>query len=234
MQFTFNPIGVIHSCFKEKFGIPRQPGLAPASRATLELYPPYNQKEALRGVEDFSHLWVLFVFHHNLGQPWRPTVRPPRLGGNRRLGVFATRSGFRPNPIGLSVVKLCRIGDEGSGPLLYLQGGDFVDGTPVLDIKPYIPYADSLSDAQGGFANQAPPAGLEVRFSPQAEEQLSGLAIPDFQALIRQIIEQDPRPAYRSGEDEEHFYGIALYDFNVRWCIRDGKAWVIGVEAQVG
>lgn len=228
MRFTFDSIGTIHSCFKEKFGIPRQPGLAPASRASLELLPPYNQKEALVGLEKFSHLWVLFVFHHNLEQSWRPTVRPPRLGGNQRLGVFATRSGFRPNPIGLSVVELIGVDSAGPSPLLHLKGGDFVDGTPVIDIKPYIPYADSLPEAFGGFADRAPLSTLEVVFSPEAERQLAQRAIPDLKSLICQVIGQDPRPAYRSGSDDR-CYGVALYDCNVRWCIQDGKALVLSL-----
>lgn len=157
-MFQFAPIGVIRSCFRQKFGIPRQPRLVPAARATLELLPSYAQPEAVRGLEGFSHLWLLFVFHGIPAGHWQPTVRPPRLGGNQRMGVFATRSSFRPNPIGLSAVALERIEISAGRVVLHLAGVDVLDGTPVLDIKPYVPYADSIPEAVGGFANEAPGA----------------------------------------------------------------------------
>ncbi len=155
------PVGVIESCFKEKFGIPRQPGLVEAACASLRLLPPYDRAEAVRGLEGFSHVWLIFGFHATAAQGWRPTVRPPRLGGNARLGVFATRSTFRPNPLGLSVVRLLDI-DTRRGVQLQLAGGDLLNGTPVYDIKPYLPYADALSEAVGGFAPDGPARPLPV------------------------------------------------------------------------
>lgn len=216
-MFTFTPIGVIHSCFKEKFGIPRQPGLVPAARATLELLPPYNRTEAVRGLEDFSHIWVTFVFHACLGEDWKPTVRPPRLGGNRRLGVFATRSTHRPNPVGLSAVKLERIEAGPGSVLLHLKGADLMDGTPVLDIKPYLPYSDVISGATGGFAAGAPDALFEVNFSQSALDRCA--AVTDLELLIRQILSQDPRPAYYGRSDEERIFGMKLLDYDVKWAV---------------
>jgi tRNA-Thr(GGU) m(6)t(6)A37 methyltransferase TsaA len=195
-MFHFAPIGVVRSCFREKFGIPRQPGLASAARATLELLPPYNQPAAVRGLEGFSHLWLVFAFHGIPAGRWQPTVRPPRLGGNRRLGVFATRSTFRPNPIGLSAVKLERIATDHGKVVLHLAGVDVLDGTPVLDIKPYLPYADCIPTATGGFATEVPPSGLAVEFSPAAAAFCAALPVGDPRELITQLLRQDPRPAY--------------------------------------
>lgn len=158
MKFEIDTLGIIRSPYKEKFAIPRQPGLVKSARARLELLPPYDQPDVLRGIEQFSHLWLSFVFHQTMAQGWHPTVRPPRLGGNERVGVFATRSTFRPNPLGLSVVELHGVGRERGKLWLELGAVDLLDGTPVVDIKPYIPYADSLPDARGGFAPEAPPA----------------------------------------------------------------------------
>jgi tRNA (adenine37-N6)-methyltransferase len=138
-MIAFTPIGIVHSPFKEKFGVPRQPGIATAARATLELLPPYDREEALEGLSGFSHVWLVFVFHATAAQGWQPSVRPPRLGGNVRVGVFASRSMFRPNPIGLSVVELEGYGREDGRLVLHVKGADLIDGTPVLDIKPYIP-----------------------------------------------------------------------------------------------
>lgn len=214
-MFTFTQIGVIHSCFREKFGIPRQPGLVPAARAVLELLPPYNRAEAVRGLEGFSHIWVSFVFHACRGEPWKPTVRPPRLGGNRRLGVFATRSTRRPNPIGLSAVELERIEAGPGRVLLHLKGADLMDGTPVLDIKPYLPYADVIPGATSGFAAQAPAALFEVNFSQPALERCA--AVPELELLIRQILSQDPRPAYHGKSDGKRIFGMKLLDYDVKW-----------------
>lgn len=230
MEFTFRPVGIIRSCFKEKFGIPRQPGLVPAARARLELLPPFNRAEALRGLEEFSHLWLLFVFHASPDTPNQTTVRPPRLGGNRRLGVFATRSTHRPNPIGLSVVELLGIAEHQGQWRLELQGADLLDGTPVLDIKPYLPYADALPDAHGGFADCAPEPTLRVDFTPEALVRCRELAgeRPGLHALIEQILQYDPRPAYRKGQEVERIYGLRLFDLDVRW--RAGEGWARVVE----
>ena len=233
-MYRFSPIGVIHSCFKEKFGIPRQPGLAPAARAVLELYPPYARREALTGLDAFTHIWVVFVFHAHLNRGWRPTVRPPRLGGNRRLGVFATRSGFRPNPVGLSVVRLAglRVGPEGAK--FDLEGGDFLDGTPVLDIKPYLPYADCVPDADAGFAGQAPPQ-MPVTFSASAEadcRRIEGQGYAGLKRLIVQVLANDPRPAYYSGycgPDHSRHHGMCLYDLDVRWVVRQDRIEVVTI-----
>ncbi len=176
-MFRFAPIGIVRSCFREKFGIPRQPGLAPAARATLELLPPHNQPAAVRGLEDFSHVWLVFVFHGVPASRWQPTVRPPRLGGNRRLGVFATRSPFRPNPIGLSVVALDRIVTGQGRVALHLSGVDVLDGTPVLDIKPYLPYADRVPDRDRRFRQRPSGGGIGGGLQPGGGGGLRGLAV---------------------------------------------------------
>ncbi|MGE4488701.1 MAG: tRNA (N6-threonylcarbamoyladenosine(37)-N6)-methyltransferase TrmO [Kiritimatiellales bacterium] len=209
---NFEPIGIIHSCFKEKFGIPRQPGLVKSATATLELLPPYNVEEALRGIDEFSHLWILFVFHESVIEKFQPTVRPPRLGGNTRIGVFATRSPFRPNPIGLSVVGLKSV----SGTTLELAGGDFLDGTPVLDIKPYIPYADSIPEARGGFAPDAPVPQNIVSFTPEATAVFQTLE-KSQQQLIRDVLTYNPRPAYQS-DNPDRTYGTRLFNLDIKWC----------------
>lgn len=217
-DYTFSPIGIIRSPFVEKFGIPRQPGLAPAVRAQLDLLPPYNDPQALAGLEHCSHLWLQFVFHRPPSDQWRPRVRPPRLGGNRSLGVFATRSPLRPNPIGLSVVKLEAVKQQGGRLWLELSGIDLLDGTPVLDIKPYVPYTDSLPEAENRFADSA-PEWVEVVFMPEAEagcRVLGGRTGEDWEALVRQILQQDPRPQYQK-PDPTRRYGMTLKDAEVRW-----------------
>lgn len=229
MNFTFTPIGIIHSPFKQKFGVPRQPGLAPAARALLELLPPYDRDEALAGLADFSHVWLVFVFHATARQGWSPTVRPPRLGGNTRVGVFASRSTFRPNAIGLSVVELAGFGREDGRLVLHLRGADLVDGTPVLDIKPYLPYVDSIPNAAGGFAAGAPEVRLAVRFTPQSEQQIAARAPthPQLRELIEQVLGADPRPAYRGAETAQRVYGMRLLDFDLRWRMEEGAAVVV-------
>ena len=229
MNFTFTPIGIIHSPFKEKFGVPRQPGIAPAARATLELLSPYDRDEALEGLAGFSHVWIVFVFHATADQGWSPTVRPPRLGGNVRVGVFASRSTFRPNPIGLSVVELVGFGREDGRLVLHLRGADLIDGTPVLDIKPYVPYVDSIPNASGGFAAGAPEVRLAVRFTPEAAAQIAAResAHPQLRELIMQVLGADPRPAYREDEPAERVYGMRLLDFDLRWRIEGACAVVV-------
>ncbi|MEH6799159.1 MAG: tRNA (N6-threonylcarbamoyladenosine(37)-N6)-methyltransferase TrmO [Halopseudomonas sabulinigri] len=214
MNYSLEPIGVVHSCFSEKFAIPRQPQLAPAATGTLELFAPYNQPEALAGLEQVSHLWLLFIFHAAESGPKHLRVRPPRLGGNQRIGVFASRATHRPNPLGQSVVKLESIVD---GKLL-LSGIDLLDGTPVLDIKPYVPYADSLPHARNDLA-PAPPAPIAVTWSPlartQAEQQGARLH-SDLLSLIEQCLAQDPKPAYQQPAPTRE-YGARFWDLNVRW-----------------
>ena len=215
MDFEFKPIGIIRSCYGEKFGIPRQPGLVRSATATLELLPPCNVPDALRGLEAFSHVWILFVFHQSAQDEWKATVRPPRLGGNERIGVFASRSNFRPNPIGLSVVELLSV----EGTTLKLGGGDFLDGTPVLDIKPYIPYADRVPEAQGAFAANAPEPVNRVEFTAralQAVQTLENEALPALRQIICDMLAYNPRPAYQN-DDPDRIFGTRLFDLEVQW-----------------
>lgn len=232
MSFTFQPIGTIHSPWKEKFAVPRQPGLIQDGGGELRLLPPYNQPEAVRGLEAFSHLWLLFIFHQTMAGGWRPTVRPPRLGGNARMGVFATRSTFRPNPIGMSLVELKHIRTEKGEVVLELGSLDLVDGTPIVDIKPYLPFAESIPDARAGFAQEAPEASMPVVFSPQALQQIAhyGSRYPHLERFITEVLAQDPRPAYRKGEEPEREYAVWLLDFNVRWRVDATGTLVTAVE----
>lgn len=215
MSFQLDTLGIIHSCYQEKFAVPRQPGLAPSAWATLEVLAPYNQPEAFAGLEAFSHLWLTFIFHENLHKGWKTKVRPPRLGGNQKQGVFATRSTFRPNGLGLSVVKLEGI-ELDQGVRLRLSGIDLVDATPVVDIKPYLPWADSLPEAQANWAPEAPQLHPVV-FSEQALQQLD--ARPESQGLmqlVQEVLSQDPRPAYQKASSER-LYGVRLAGVNVRF-----------------
>ena len=231
-EFSFEQIGVIRSPYKEKFAVPRQPGLVQHGHGELHLLPPYNQADAVRGLEAFSHLWVLFVFHQTMEGGWRPTVRPPRLGGNARMGVFATRSTFRPNPIGMSLVELKEIRCHKDQVILQLGSLDLVDGTPVVDIKPYLPFAEALPDAQASYAQQAPLANVEVSFTPELENQFLHLEkrYPHLRAFIQDVLAQDPRPAYRKGEETGKAYAVWLHDFNVRWRVTDAGFEVFALE----
>ncbi len=214
MSYSFEPIGVVHSCFAEKFAIPRQPRLAPAASGVLELFPPYDKAEAVAGLEGVSHLWLLFVFHAAGHGQQHLRVRPPRLGGNRRIGVFASRATHRPNPIGQSVVRL----DAIEAGRLYISGIDLLDGTPVLDIKPYVPYADALDDAHNSLADAA-PLQLPVSWTPaalqQAQQQAQRLQQPVV-ALVEQCLAQDPKPAYQQ-PDAARQYGVQFWDIDVHW-----------------
>lgn len=230
--FTFNEIGRIHSPYKEKFAVPRQPGLVEDGGGELHLLPPYNQAEAVRGLEAFSHLWVMFIFHQTMEGGWRPTVRPPRLGGNARVGVFATRSTFRPNPLGMSLVELKGIRCQGQDVVLELGSLDLVDGTPVVDIKPYLPFAESQPQALAGFAQSAPDASMPVTFSEHAESQLAAnlARYPHLRRFITQVLAQDPRPAYRKGEDIARDYAVSLLEFNVKWRVIADQNQVISLD----
>lgn len=220
-QYTFTAIGTLHSPFREKFGIPRQPGLAPHAISRLVLLPEYATAECIAGLGDFSHLWLTFIFHATAEQGWQASVRPPRLGGNERRGVFATRTMFRPNPIGLSVVELIDIVDGAFGKELLLRGADLLDGTPVIDIKPYLPYADSIPTAHAGFATTAPTL-LTVLWSDQALQDAISLNLSaDLRALINEVLAQDPRPAYRANQKDEREYGVWLENINVRFTVDD-------------
>ncbi|MDF2785887.1 MAG: tRNA ((37)-N6)-methyltransferase [Pantoea eucrina] len=230
-EFAVTQIGVIRSPWKEKFAVPRQPGLVQDGGGELHLQAPYNQPEAVRGLEAFSHIWILFMFHQTMAGGWRPTVRPPRLGGNARMGVFATRSTFRPNPVGMSLVELKGIRCEKSQVILQLGSLDLVDGTPVIDIKPYLPFAEALPDARAGYAQAAPEATMPVRFSAVAQQQIQQQAhMPQLQRFITEVLAQDPRPAYRKGESLDREYAAWLLDFNVRWRIDEAGTEVIAVD----
>lgn len=227
-QIAFTPIGTIHSCYGEKFGIPRQPGLVKSATATLELRPPFNTPDALRGLEAFSHLWVVFVFHQSIREQWKAMVRPPRLGGNERVGVFASRSNFRPNPIGLSVVELSEV----DGSTLKFGGGDFLDGTPVLDIKPYIPYADRIPGATGAFAEHAPEPINNVEFTDETEHSIQIMEDenrPALRQLICDMLAYNPRPAYQSN-DPNRMFGTRLFDLELRWRQTGTAVQVVQVE----
>ena len=213
-EFSMRVIARIHSDFATKFGVPRQSGLVDALESTVVFEPEYRNMDALRGLEDFSHLWLVWVFDKAVRRDWSPTVRPPRLGGNRRMGVFATRSPFRPNPIALSSVKLAGIEQTAEqGPVLHIRGADLMDGTPILDIKPYIPYADAHPEALGGFA--AVPAGetLEVLISPDMLEKIP----PERREALRGVLAQDPRPHYQ--DDPERIYGFGFAGMEVKFSV---------------
>lgn len=233
-EFVFNQIGTIRSPYKEKFAVPRQPGLVEDGGGELLLLPPYNQAEAVRGLSEFSHLWVMFVFHQTMEGGWRPTVRPPRLGGNARMGVFATRSTFRPNPLGMSLIELKGIRTQGSEVVLELGSLDLVDGTPVVDIKPYLPFAESHPQARAGFAQAAPASDMPVYFSAHAEQQLrqQQRRYPNLRRFVTQVLAQDPRPAYRKDEDNGREYAVWLLEFNVRWRIVGSQTEVLSLDAR--
>lgn len=233
-DFHFQCIGRVRSCFTEKFGIPRQPGLANAAEAVIELFPPFDCEEACAELRGFSHVWVVFVFHQAIRDEWKPTVRPPRLGGNQRIGVFASRSPFRPNPIGMSAVELQAIECDDGHCRLLLRGADLLDGTPVLDIKPYVPYTDALPEARGGFAAQPPEKSLTVGFTPAAAEQCAKweqACYPGLALLIEQVLGLDPRPAYCTERDEQKVYGMRLYDLDVKWVVNGNQVEVLAVVA---
>ncbi|EKO3456012.1 tRNA (N6-threonylcarbamoyladenosine(37)-N6)-methyltransferase TrmO [Vibrio fluvialis] len=227
---TIEPIAVIESPYKEKFAVPRQPRLVPSATARVKLLGESNCPEAVRGIEQFSHLWLLFLFDQNLQAGWKPTVRPPRLGGNERIGVLASRSTFRPNGIGMSAVKLRGVSKQGDQIYLDLGNVDLVDGTPIIDIKPYIPYSDSIADAQGGYA-EAEPEQAEVTFSAAALETLQRL--PDGQvqqAVIGEVLAQDPRPAYKKNKPDMKEYAVNLYDLNVKFMVNGNLVTVTAIE----
>jgi len=217
-KFVIEPVGVIHSCFTEKFGIPRQPGLVKSATASLELLPRFNREEMIRGLEGFSHIWVHFLFHQTVDEGWKATVRPPGLGGKKRVGVFATRSPHRPNHMGISAVKLVAVRKVKTRFMLDLSGIDFLDRTPVFDIKPYVVYSDSIGSATGGYSTGEGSADISLQFSEQAMEfcqiyeQQTGRKIAQ---LIEEMIWHDPRPASQKGTRNR--FGMLLWDVNIRW-----------------
>lgn len=224
-------VAICRTPYKQKFGIPRQPGLVDV-KGYIELQGEFNSIDAVRGIEQYSHLWLLFCFHENLAQGWKTTVRPPRLGGNEKLGVFATRSTFRPNGIGQSVVKLHRVIYDNKRVRLEISGMDLLDNTPIIDIKPYIPFSDAIDDAQGGIAQHAPEL-IEVIFTEQAKQQIKQFEKQDkyvqLHSLIENVLAQDPRPAYKKAKDDPKLYQVALYDLDIFWRIVDEKIHVLSL-----
>ncbi|MCI5485527.1 MAG: tRNA (N6-threonylcarbamoyladenosine(37)-N6)-methyltransferase TrmO [Clostridiales bacterium] len=224
-EISINVIARMHSDFATKFGIPRQSGLVEELRSTIVFEPEYRNNDSLRGIEDFSHLWIIWQFSEAVRQGWSPTVRPPRLGGNTRMGVFATRSPFRPNNLGLSCVRLLDVEHtEKYGTVLHVGGADLMDGTPIFDIKPYIPYSDCKPDASGGFTDQAADFLLTVDFP---EELLGKLPEQKREAAIG-VLSHDPRPSYQ--KNEERVYGLTFAGFNIRFMVRDKLLTVLAVE----
>ncbi len=213
------PIAHIHSPYAEKFGVPRQGNLAPSVESVIEFTPAYRNPDCLRGMEQFSHLWLIWGFDRN-GSDWSPTVRPPRLGGNVRLGVFATRSPFRPNGLGLSVVRLLAVEADGT---LRVSGADMVDGTPIYDIKPYIPYADSLPEATAGFT-ETPWEPLSVQWETSLPPNLPA----HWRAALEETLAQDPRPAYH--EDPQRVYHLILLPYDVSFRVENGVAHVLSLR----
>lgn len=217
---TLSPIAYTRSCFRDKFGVPRQPGLTQHAHAELLIEPPFDREDAFRGLESASHLWLTFQFHEAVRADWRPVVRPPRLGGNKKIGVFASRSPFRPNSLGLSVVRNGGLARKEGRLVLHISDHDLIEGTPILDIKPYLPFADSVPDASLGWADSPPTERLPVRFCPEADEQLKQLPsdrYPELRLLIEDVVSYDPRPSFRRGREEDRIYGAHLYDLNVRF-----------------
>ncbi|WP_158967384.1 tRNA (N6-threonylcarbamoyladenosine(37)-N6)-methyltransferase TrmO [Paraglaciecola sp. L3A3] len=231
MSLDIKPIGLIRTPYKQKFAIPRQPGLVKSAVGTILFTSEFNDPNYLRGIEQFSHLWLLFHFHQTADKGHSPLVRPPRLGGNEKLGVFATRSTFRPNSIGMSVVEFDSVQFKNKQLNLQVRGIDLLDNTPILDIKPYIPYADNIENAQGGFANQAPSC-MQVKFSLDATQQINAYVkqYPQLEILISQVLQQDPRPAYRNKQELEKVYGMTLYEFNIQWQVSENCNHVLNIE----
>ncbi len=218
-------IARIHTDFASKFGVPRQSGLVPSLRGTIVFEPAFRVPEALRGIETFSHLWLIWQFSQAIRETWSPTVRPPRLGGNTRMGVFATRSPFRPNGLGLSSVRLEGVDwDTPDGPVLTVSGADLVDGTPIFDIKPYLPYTDSHSDANGGFTDPVARETLEV----VCPAELLALVPPESRDALLGVLACDPRPSYQ--RDAKRAYGLLFAGCNVRFSVEGRTLTVLSVE----
>ena len=219
------PIAHIRTDFKEKFGIPRQSGNAPSLTGRVVFEPEYRNPDALRGIEGFSHLWLIFDFSEAHRTEWSPTVRPPRLGGNQRMGVFATRSPFRPNNIGLSCVRLIGVEKTANdGDVLVVAGADLLDGTPIYDVKPYIPYADCKPDAVGGYTDTVEARHLEVVFP----DEWLGMIRTDKRDALIECLAQDPRPSYK--EDSERIYSMKFADYDVHFIVMDSTATVVKVD----
>lgn len=224
-EYPMKIIAHIHTDFTDKFGIPRQSGLVPELQGVIRFEPEYRSVDAVRGLEGFSHLWLIWQFSKAVRADWSPTVRPPRLGGNTRVGVFATRSPYRPNPIGLSCVQLTRVDlTAPDGPLIYVSGGDLLDGTPIFDIKPYLAYADSHPAAVGGFTQSGKDFQLEVDFPAELLEKVS----EDKKSALIGVLSQDPRPSYQ--DDPDRIYGMDFAEYNIKFRVHDGTLSVLSLE----
>ncbi len=230
MQFTFETIGIIHSCYKDKFAIPRQAGLVSAASAYIELLAPYNDIEITKGMDGFSHLWLSFIFHKHIGKGWNTTVKPPRLDGKQRFGVFATRASFRPNPIGLSLVEFDSIEQKEGKLLIHIKGADLMDQSPIIDIKPYIPYSDSIIDAKGGFTDQIKEEKFSISFSEEAEQdcQIAIKKYPEIKHFVSQLLALDHRAYYYKKIDK--IYSTKVYDYDLKWQIVDTEVFVISLK----
>lgn len=229
-QLRMAQIGVVHSCYGEKFGIPRQPGLVRSAIAEVELLPPWNREEMVKGLEDFSHIWIVFVFHAALASGWKATVRPPRLGGRARVGVWASRSPHRPNHIGMSALRLEGIDRHRDGLRLLVSGADLLDGTPVIDIKPYIQYSDSLEGVENSYAGAENPL-LFVKFSAETERFCADYEREhgrNLRQLIAETLAYDPRPASQRGKKAE--FGTLFWNINVTWRIQAEEIKVISCQ----
>ena len=227
-EITFKVVARIKSDFHDKFGIPRQSGLLKNLRSTIVFEPEFRNVDALRGLEGFSHLWLLWIFSENVRDTWKPTVRPPRLGGNTRLGVFATRSSFRPNPIAMSCVKIEKINLAGEGaPTIEVSGADLMDGTPIVDVKPYLPYADSMPEATGGFAEAVRFKKLEVDFDVEAQAALDEQFPENKKAALVELLSEDPRPAYQRSADR--IYGIRFAGFEIKFQVQGDHLTVVAI-----
>lgn len=224
-------LGRIYTPYKQKFAIPRQPGLVQEAIGDIRFTAPFNDINCFRGIEQFSHLWLLFQFHQTQARGWKPTVRPPRLGGNQRVGVFASRSTHRPNGLGLSVVEFVSLTAANGQVCLRVRGMDLLDGTPIVDIKPYLPYADAYPDANGGFASNR-PTSIPVQFSSAAWQQLQQQAEDPQQmkGLIEAVLAQDPRPAYKTGQAEPQQFAIRLDNLNIHWQSTQNGIEVVAIE----
>ena len=224
---TIKPIGFIKSPYLQKFAVPRQPGLVPTVISKIEFVPPFSDPHAFLGLEGFSHIHVLFIFDKAEYSEFKATVRPPRLGGNKRVGVFASRSPFRPSQIGLSVVKLEKIGEENGRAYLEVSGADLVNGTPIIDIKPYIPFVDAIPGAQGGFATEPPPL-KKVEFTEHAADLLNKFLAKE-QDAIEQILAQDPRPAYKNRGEDNKIYKVAFNNYDIAFKVEDLRVIVVDI-----
>ena len=214
-EFNFKTIARIRSDFPEKFGIPRQSGILKELKSTIIFEKEFRNIEAFRGLDGFSHLWLLWIFSENIRDTWKPTVRPPRLGGNTRLGVFATRSSFRPNPLAMSCVKIEKIQeDKELGPIIVVSGADLMDGTPIVDIKPYLPYADSIPEAIGGFAANAPESNLKVEIPDSLIQKID----TDKRESLVELLRQDPRPHYQ--DDALRIYGLKFNNHEIKFRVQ--------------